>query len=716
MKKNEYLEIIESKINGKLFDEAELCIEQYKHAYGYDDKIASTEAIINIYNNKLEKAIECIQEGFKYNLFNGDLYVTLGNIYELKEDYNRAYLCYEHSLEVEMNEENYLLSVNLMNNLKNDNKITLNKYSIIILTYNNLDYTKVCIDSIKKYNKLNNYEIIIVDNNSTDGTVEWIKEQKNIKYILNSENKGFPAGCNQGVELSKKGNDIFLLNNDTVIMPNSIFNLRMGLYSDENIGATGSVSNSISYYQQIDAKYDNFDDYIKFSLKNNITNSNSYKQRIKLVGFAMFIKRIALDKVGLLDERFTPGNFEDDDLSLRIINEGYRLLLCKDSYIHHFGSVSFKEKPQQYNELLEVNANKFNEKWEFSSSNSTMIKYELVNLITEPEDKELNILEIGCKCGATLLEVKNRYKKSNLYGIESNKYAANIAKNIANIQIFDLDNIDYSIYKEGFFDYIILSDTFKYVYDQKNFLKNIAKYIHADGYILADIPNTMHFSTIRNLLQGNCTCQNSGLLDKNNLKFFTKNEIIKIFKEVGFRNLYMAAIETITTNSDIEFIEKLSNLSANNVKEQFRIYKYIIKARKSEILDEEIVKKCSILLRRIEFNIDVKETEEELIKNLKNKLFTKEVIIESVAKHIIDKVYILNYVALKLIGNDMFDDILIFLDNAYSLEPQNLDTNYNIAYVLNMFGEKSLALEYLNKLETNDLKIEELKSAIEGGE
>lgn len=45
----------------------------------------------------------------------------------------------------------------------------------------------------------------------------------------------------------------------------------------------------------------------------------------------MLIKRTVLDKVGLLDERFTPGNFEDDDISVRIIKEGYKLMLCKDS-------------------------------------------------------------------------------------------------------------------------------------------------------------------------------------------------------------------------------------------------------------------------------------------------------------------------------------------------------------------------------------------------
>ena len=54
-----------------------------------------------------------------------------------------------------------------------------------------------------------------------------------------------------------------------------------------------------------------------------------------LVGFCYLVKKSVIDKVGLLDERFTPGNFEDNDLSLRILLEGYKLLLCKNVFIHH---------------------------------------------------------------------------------------------------------------------------------------------------------------------------------------------------------------------------------------------------------------------------------------------------------------------------------------------------------------------------------------------
>lgn len=449
---------MEQYIREGLIEEANELIKQYKEIVGYDDDVASMEAVLNIYTENYEVGLNCIREGLKFNIYNSDLYFTMGNIYELKNEYDRAYLCYEKALMHSIKEENNVIISNAINNLKNNYDIKVRDYSIIILTYNQLEYTKVCINSIKNYNRNDNCEIIIVDNKSTDGTVEWIKEQEGIKYILNSENKGFPAGCNQGIEISNKSNDIFLLNNDTVIMPNSIFNLRMGLYSNEKIGATGAVSNNVSYYQQISEIYDDFDKYMDYALCNNISNEICYEERIKLVGFAMLIKREVLDKVGLLDEIFTPGNFEDDDISLRIISEGYKLLLCKDSYIHHFGSVSFKKNPEEYINLLKVNSNKFKKKWGFNSELELNIRYDLLQEVKFKKafnkKKEINILDIGCGLGATL-SILRKIPNINVYGVEKSNEIIDVLKN-GNVLngVMNIENLDF---KDLLFDIIIIS-------------------------------------------------------------------------------------------------------------------------------------------------------------------------------------------------------------------------------------------------------------------
>jgi 2-polyprenyl-3-methyl-5-hydroxy-6-metoxy-1,4-benzoquinol methylase len=71
--------------------------------------------------------------------------------------------------------------------------------SIVILTHNQLDYTRQCLDSIRQYTD-EPYELIVVDNASSDGTVDYLLSLGGIKVIANKENRGFPAAANQGIQ------------------------------------------------------------------------------------------------------------------------------------------------------------------------------------------------------------------------------------------------------------------------------------------------------------------------------------------------------------------------------------------------------------------------------------------------------------------------------------------------------------------------------------
>ncbi|SDF44284.1 glycosyltransferase [Sporomusa acidovorans] len=234
--------------------------------------------------------------------------------------------------------------------------------SIIVITYNKLEYNKLCIESIRHYTEPDSYELIVIDNRSTDGTVEWLQGQQDIKVILNSENAGFPVGCNQGIKAAK-GNNILLLNNDTIVTPNWLTNLTKCLYSSSDIGAVGAVTNSCSNFQSIPCEYSSLEEMIRFAGQVNNSNPEFWEDRTRLVGYCLLIKAEIIKEIGLLDEDFSPGNYEDDDYCLRIRKAGYRLVLCRDTFIHHFGSVSFREQTNQYNSLLEVNRRKFTEKW-----------------------------------------------------------------------------------------------------------------------------------------------------------------------------------------------------------------------------------------------------------------------------------------------------------------------------------------------------------------
>lgn len=239
--------------------------------------------------------------------------------------------------------------------------------SIIIQTYNNLYNSIICLESIRDYTSSEPYEIIVIDNNSTDGTKEWLKHQWDIKSILNDKNTGFSKGCNSGIEQAEKENDILLLSSDVKVTPRWLENLKTCLYSDDAIGAVSTVTNDCANYEGIAVQYKDMDEMISFAFRNNISKPEKWEERSRLQGFCMLIKREVIEKVGTFDEEFTLESFGCDDFCMRIINKGYKLMLCNDSFVYNLEREVFEKDYKGSLKAQIVNKQKFQEKWRGNS-------------------------------------------------------------------------------------------------------------------------------------------------------------------------------------------------------------------------------------------------------------------------------------------------------------------------------------------------------------
>jgi len=244
------------------------------------------------------------------------------------------------------------------------------KVSIIIVSFNNLQYLKPCIESIFEYSNYPNIEVIAVDNGSMDGSAEYLKGEKEegrIEAILNPKNFGFAKANNQGIQLSS-GEYIILLNDDVIVTQNWISRL-ISYLNHPHIGIVGPVTNEIGNEAKIETTYSSIDEMRKWAVEYTRRHKNRYFEIKMLALFCVAFKKSLLDEVGLLDERFEIGMFEDDDFSLRIKEAGYKTICAEDIFIHHFGKASFKKLEEEeylriFNKNKELFESKWNMKWE----------------------------------------------------------------------------------------------------------------------------------------------------------------------------------------------------------------------------------------------------------------------------------------------------------------------------------------------------------------
>jgi GT2 family glycosyltransferase len=235
----------------------------------------------------------------------------------------------------------------------------MRKTSIIIPTYNGEELLRDCIYTIRESTKNVPYELIVVDNGSTDGTLDYCMRER-VTFVSQPGNTGFPEACNLGLRIAS-GEAMLLLNNDVLATPHWLEHMLLCLDSSPDIGIVGPVSNYASGKQQLKEPYTNLED---MSRKYRKSNPSKWQEVKRIVGLSFLMKREVMEQVGLLDERFSPGHFEDDDYCIRARQAGYRLMIAGDSFLFHHGSKSFNRNGEEaHKALIARNKQLFIEKW-----------------------------------------------------------------------------------------------------------------------------------------------------------------------------------------------------------------------------------------------------------------------------------------------------------------------------------------------------------------
>lgn len=224
------------------------------------------------------------------------------------------------------------------------------RLSVIIITYNGLGFLKRCLASLHDFIYDPSCEVIIIDNYSTDGTLDFLRDNyPHLKLILNSENRGVAAARNQGLAIAK-GEKLLILDNDTEATTAAINAMidyldehpDVGLCSCRLVDKEGIPQDSCKPYPGLMIKIRNV-----LGVGNKVRytpNDEGIIEPVYVIGACQMFGRKVIDKVGMLDEKIFYGP-EDADWCMRIKQAGWRIHCLNNFTIIHDYRRSTKRRP-----------------------------------------------------------------------------------------------------------------------------------------------------------------------------------------------------------------------------------------------------------------------------------------------------------------------------------------------------------------------------------
>lgn len=438
--------------------------------------------------------------------------------------------------------------------------------TVILFVENQIQQMQMALKTIQMFTSIPQNDIIIVDCASKDGLSEWLRQQPNQSCLLcNEEEESYIEILKTAICQFAIKTDILLLTPEYLLLPETLKRMINVLHSKENIGA---VSGRIIQNDSIHGM--DFSAAVDYMSKQN--NTGEVARKMYLTEGVTLVNAELLQSCPL-DEKITSLCGGMIDLFFFGMLSGWEFYECQDAcFFQIMGSTSMYVTASD----IEILKRKWHMNYFSVAANPSLLHF------VEKETREIHVLEIGCDCGANLLEIKNLCPNAKLYGVEINPESAKFASLFAEVSIGDIEKqrIDFNQKK---FDYVLFGDVLEHLRNPEETLRYCRELLCEDGKILACIPNLMHYTVMKELINGNFTYTDTGLLDKTHIHFFTYKEILRMFHKVQLcvEDIFMKeSVRESIPAEDKVFIENLCKMSDGAEEFMYYTYQYIVLAKK----------------------------------------------------------------------------------------------------------------------------------------
>lgn len=393
---------------------------------------------------------------------------------------------------------------------------------IFLLVYENVELLQLNLNCLMIMSNMAKENIAIIDMGIDRNIRKWLETQNEYDYICAEELENYARIINTAVNEFSVAEDVMFLNSNLICLGNCINQLEAVCASGEKTGAVMP-----QFFSEVCHEMSDIADALDWTADH--PQQAETLQAMQITYSCVYIARKFWEEIGEMDETLLLPQNILLDYSFRGLAKGWKLVAVPGAFVME----SFPQK-DVYGIRLDGEADKerLKEKWGMNYFNHSPNPNIIAEIKREKKDS-FAVLEIGCDCGANLMQIGSLFPNANLFGVEINPGAAEIASCFGEIFCGSIEDFDLPFPKRSF-DYILFGDVLEHLREPEKVAEYCGIFLKPQGKIIASIPNLMHYSVLKELVQGNFTYQDIGLLDRTHIHFFTYNEIIRMFIRTGY--------------------------------------------------------------------------------------------------------------------------------------------------------------------------------------